>query len=61
MRKYISDKLFHAKQGGFVVCLENDHGCVFSGQGVNPRKSNMKNIVYMKTAMDQKKFEVMNQ
>jgi hypothetical protein len=46
MRTYISDQLFKAPTGGFVVCLENDHGCVFSGKGVG--SSNMKNIVYKK-------------
>ena len=50
MRTYISDKLFSAKQGGFVVCLENDHGCVFGKticKKVHPTNGT-KNIVYIK-------------
>ena len=50
MRNYITTRLYSQTNGGFVVCLENDHGCVFSGQDVN--QSKMKNIVYMKQSGD---------
>ena len=45
MRDYIKTRLYSKNEGGFVVCLENDHGCVFSGKDIN--QSNMKNIVYI--------------
>lgn len=44
MREYIHDRLFKNSTGGFVVCLENDHGCVFSKSHL--KDSSMKNLVY---------------
>ena len=50
MRTYITEQLFKTPTGGFVVCLENDHGCVFSGKGVG--QSCIKNSVYKKPSAD---------
>ena len=43
MKTYISDRLFKQENGGFVVCLENDHGCVFER---SHWFSELKNAVY---------------
>ena len=56
MRKYISKQLTKNPKGGFVVCLENDHGCVFSGSGV--KQSTMKNIVYKNESGDYTRNDV---
>jgi len=44
MREYISNRLWKNPAGGFVVCLENDHGCVFTKNGLKTRSSDS-NIV----------------
>ena len=44
MREYISTRLWKNPAGGFVTCLENDHGCVFTKKCLKTRSSDS-NIV----------------
>lgn len=55
MREYVTKQLFKDPQGGLVVCLENDHGCVFSAK--DTIKSDLTNAVYVRNTDDFSKID----